>query len=201
MPDWRACITRLLYGDQRAADEFFRRWHRWIMASVRTGLHGNAADVEDIASDVVVKLARHKYRALADWRGMADDAANSEASLAGYLRRICVNEARDFCRAAQRNLANSDMSDDQRADVSTEPEAWTAGARMAEIVLDCFNELSEADQEILNLKLSEGLTLAEMGERLGIAANAAGQRVHRAEERLHSRIAGIVPDETRELGE
>jgi RNA polymerase sigma factor (sigma-70 family) len=200
MPDWRACINRMLYGDQVAADAFFRHWHRWIISSVRNALRGNPADAEDVASDVVVKLARHRYRALAEWRGMDDDAANSERSLAGYLRRICVNEARDFYRAAQRNSANSGIMDDILADACTEPEAWTAGARMAQVVLDCLSQLSEADREILELKFSERLTLSEMGERLGIAANAAGQRVNRAERRLHARIAGIAPDELRGLG-
>lgn len=58
----------------------------------------------------------------------------------------------------------------------------------ADALLPALHALREEDREILMLVAWEGLSHAEIGEAMGISANAVAIRVHRARKRLADRI-------------
>ncbi|MXW98405.1 MAG: RNA polymerase sigma factor [Acidimicrobiaceae bacterium] len=58
----------------------------------------------------------------------------------------------------------------------------------ADALLPALQALREEDREILMLVAWEGLSHAEIGEAMGISANAVAIRVHRARKRLTDRI-------------
>jgi RNA polymerase sigma factor (sigma-70 family) len=192
MEDWRSEIEAMLSGDLRAVDRFFRAW----LPRIRRWGSGCGdfwrAEVDDVAQEVMIKLTRNHCRVLVEWHGMADDAANTEASLAGYLRRICVNTARDLNRG--RDLARGDGQDvtELLAGPDSDPLAALEGERLAAALAQALARLSVADREILELRFNHGLSLQQLAEQLGVTANAAGQRAHRAEKRLLARLTEIM---------
>lgn len=68
------------------------------------------------------------------------------------------------------------------------------------LVRDALRRLPQPDQEVLMLTEWEGLTPAEIGEVLGVSANAAAVRLHRARRRLRTLLlTGPVPLTTNEM--
>jgi RNA polymerase sigma-70 factor (ECF subfamily) len=55
-------------------------------------------------------------------------------------------------------------------------------------LISALGQLSPSDQELLRLSAWDGLTREEIARVLGIKANAVDQRIHRARNRLKSRL-------------
>lgn len=90
----RACSE---IGSQAVWEEFVRRFHRLIVATVwRTAQQwGNVTDVvlEDIVQEVYLKICAHDYRILRQFVPRSDD------SIYSYLKVITANVTRDHMKA------------------------------------------------------------------------------------------------------
>lgn len=75
---------------------------------------------------------------------------------------------------------------------SATPPAWAESppefSDRAGALLPALRSLREADREILMLVAWEGMSHAEIGQAMGISANAVAIRVHRARNRLKDRM-------------
>jgi RNA polymerase sigma factor (sigma-70 family) len=192
MDDWRTEIEAMLHDDLRAVERFFAAWHPRVRRWASGGKYSWRADPDDIAQVVLIKLTRNHCRALVEWHGMEDDAANTEASLAAYLYRICENTARDLCRGRGGNRGEPLDDTELLAGPDSDPLALLEGEALAEALAKAFASLSGSDQEILALRFNHGYSLQELAEELGITPNNAGQRAHRAEKRLLARLADVT---------
>jgi RNA polymerase sigma factor (sigma-70 family) len=192
MEDWRTEIDAMLRDDLRAVDRFFAVWRPRIYRWASGGEYSWRADPDDVAQEVLLKLTRNHCRALVEWRGMDDEAANSEANLAAYLHRICENTARDLRRARGRNRAEPLDENEFWAGPDSDPLALLEGQVLTEALAEAYFGLSAPDQQILALRFNHGYSLQQLAEQLGITPNNAGQRAHRAEKRLHARLADVT---------
>ena len=182
----------MLRDDMKAVERFFVAWHPRIHRWARGGEYSWRADPDDIAQEVLIKLTRNHCRALVEWHGMESDAANTEASLSGYLRRICENTSRDLRRARGRNRTEPLDETELLAGPDSDPLALLEGEMLREALAEALAHLSMSDQEILALRFNHGCSLQELAARLGITPNNAGQRAHRAEKRLLARLADVT---------
>ena len=123
---------------------------------------------------------------------MEDDAANTKASLAAYLRRISENTARDLHRARGRNRTEPLDETELLAGPNSDPLALLQGEMLAEALAVAFASLSGSDQQILAMRFNHGYSLQELADQLDITSNNAGQRAHRAEKRLLARLADVT---------
>lgn len=192
MEDWRTEIEAMLRDDLEAVERFFVAWHPRILRWASGGSYSWRADPDDIAQEVLIKLTRNHCRALVEWHGMEDDAANTDASLAAYLHRICENTARDLRRARGRNRTEPLDETDLPAGPASDPLAVLKGEMLADALEEALASLSESDQHILVLRFNHGYSLQEVAEQLGITPNNAGQRAHRAEKRLLAQLTDWV---------
>ncbi len=107
-------------------------------------------------------------------------------AFATWLRRICVNRARNWLRArSRRPQATLDLGDHDAADAIPDPRGDFRGAVEARTLLEpAFEALSPEQRAVLALHYSLGLSIAE-------AADALGVRVGTAKSRLSAGLAAM----------
>jgi RNA polymerase sigma factor (sigma-70 family) len=118
------------------------------------------------------------------WRRFGDVPAEPLPWLYGVARKVLANQ-----RRGQRRWVNLiDRLRREPADVATPPDT-------GEPVRVALARLRPAEQEILRLSAWEELTPQEIGSVLGISANAASIRLHRARKQLAAELnaLGLAP--------
>jgi RNA polymerase sigma-70 factor (ECF subfamily) len=167
----RFLVARLLRGDEEAFTEFFDRnfgpLYRFALPRV--------AD-EDAAEEVVQTTLCRAVRKLASYRG--------EAALLTWLTTICRREIATYFEQRKKAPPMIDLSDDlpeiRAALESLGSEATVRRrevARIVHVVLDC---LPDRYGDALEWKYIDGLTVAEIAERLALAPKAAESLLTRA---------------------
>ena len=121
---------------------------------------------------------------LTAWR-RRDDVPDGSERL--WLFGVARNMIRNAARSNRRRQAAHD-----RLRIANPPEAIDSVADAADdrstLLRTALGFLSEADREVLMLVAWEELSHAEIGQVLGISANASAIRVHRARKRLAARL-------------
>lgn len=154
-------------------DDLFETHYEEVMRYARRRV-AQLADAEDVVAETFVVA----------WRRLEEVPATSERLywLYGIARRVMANQR----RGAQRRLR-----------LEAKARAWSApatqeGSDLSDVVT-ALRRLSSDDQEILRLVAWEGLSHAEVGLAIGITANAAGIRLHRARARLGRALESPQP--------
>jgi RNA polymerase sigma-70 factor (ECF subfamily) len=133
----------------------------------------------DMAADLVAETF------LVAWRRI-DELPTDKARLwlFGVARRVLANHHRSLRRTA--DLAARLRNELASVTASAEPDA-------APYVSRAFDQLSEADQEILRLVAWEELTPREVAVVLGCTVSTARVRLHRARRRFASALRETSP--------
>ncbi len=152
---------------RRRLEALFTAHHAELMAFVRR--RGADASAEDLVADAFIVA----------WRRLDDIPAGAErAWLFGVARRLLANARRGQRRGMKAvELLAADARSSPAVETGVSSELTAALAR-----------LREADREVLTLAAWEELTPAEIGVVLGITANAAAIRLHRARARFASAL-------------
>ncbi|WP_423919258.1 RNA polymerase sigma factor [Candidatus Poriferisodalis sp.] len=131
------------------------------------------------------------------WR-RRDDVPDGSERL--WLFGVARNMIRNAARSNWRRQAAHD-----RLRIANPPEAIDNVADAADdrstMLRTALGSLSEADREVLMLVAWEELSHAEIGQVLGISANASAIRVHRARKRLAARLEHLEHLDHSEAGE
>lgn len=150
--------------DQSALVALFESHYEAVMNYARRRTE-NLADAEEIAAQTFVVA----------WRRLDESPAPHERLywLYGIARRVLANHRRGVARRLRLH-----------AKLRAVAPAPVDGSSRLPDVLRAMDRLSDTDQEILRLAAWEDLSPAEIGSTLGISANAAAIRLHRARARL-----------------
>jgi len=177
-------LARLRSGEERAYQEWVGENAGRMLAVARRLLR-----CESDAEDAVQEAFTQAYHALPRFEG--------HALLSTWLHRIVVNACLIRLRKRKRRgeksieeLLPRFQGDGHRMDVG---EPWPADA-LAELearevraaVRKAVDSLPERHRCVLLLRDIEGLSSEEVGERLGIRADAVKMRLHRAHQALRS---------------
>jgi RNA polymerase sigma-70 factor (ECF subfamily) len=149
-------------------------------------------------SDLVQQTLLEAHREQADCR------ANTDAERAAWLRRMLANNLADALRArtrARRDVSREVSIDAALGESSAQIGLWIAapGAspsqeadkhEQAIRLAMALAGLPEAEREALVLQHWHGLTVAQIGERLGRTPAAIGGLLKRGLKRLRERMAG-----------
>jgi len=156
---------------------------------------GGRADPD--ASDLVQQTLLEAHR------GAAACRAATDAERAAWLRRILANNLADAARArarARRDAGREVSLDAALAESSARIGVWAAGLgptpsqeadrhEQAVRLAAALAALPEAEREALVLQHWQGLTVAQIGERLGRSPAAVGGLLKRGLRRLRGRMA------------
>jgi len=168
-------VHRMRSGDERAFDEFFGAYFPRLFRFALRRL-GN----EDAAEDVVQATLVIAMRRIATWRG--------EASLFTWLCTICRHELSAYWARTGRQPVTLPLEDrpDIRAQIESlahegsGPHVELERHDLSDRVRVALDLLPRPYGDVLTWKYIEGLSVAEIAERLGSTAKAAESMLTRA---------------------
>ncbi|MGD8340340.1 MAG: sigma-70 family RNA polymerase sigma factor [Gammaproteobacteria bacterium] len=197
MHDDLSIVRRLLDGDESlfesVFDGYFPRLYRFALA--RT--NGNADEARDVVQQSLCKA----FERLDTYRG--------EASLYGWMLRICRNTLIDRARRHSAQPPHVSLADPAgaletiaealRAPDDLQPEKRTARLELLQIIEQTLDYLPSHYGNVLEWKYIEDNSVKEIAEKLEIAPKAAESLLTRARHAFREAIlaldesADIVP--------
>ena len=177
----RKLIDRCLGKEPGAWNDFVDRYLGLIYHVIHHVAHSrskllSAADMEDVASEVLLEIVDDDYAVLRRYKGIS--------SLPTYLtviaRRICVKEIIRRHREAELGHANAHRG--TVSDLSGEAEAIAT----AEEVERMLEDLPEREAEIVRLYHLKYKNYREIAKKLGISENSVGPILAKARKRMRA---------------
>ena len=176
-----AVLQRLRRGDTDAYAVLYGR-HAGAARRLAGSLLGNAADVEDVVSEVFAAA----FRAIAHGKGPADDFGPYVLS---SVRRECARSWRRRARRRELPVDDVDVADDGNQDLEERA-----------VLQQAFNALPAHLRQVLWMTEVERLSHAEVADRTAstsqaVAALAMRARKSLAEQYLAAHVAPTTPPE------
>lgn len=170
-PD-RELLERARQYDSQALAEIYDRYaapiYRYLYRFV-----GDAAQAEDLTSDVFLKLLQ-----------VLDTAQAPCEQLQGWLYRVAHNLATDWFRSHGRRVATS-LDEDLIADDNL-PAANLEKRQLQKQLRIALGRLTADQQRVILLRFGEGFKLGEVARLLDKSEGAVKILQHRAVQRLRS---------------
>ena len=167
--DTRELGRRLAAGEESAYAELYDRFGPALFAAA-TRILGRRQDAEDAVQEVFASLVRYRNR-LADVTDFA-------AYLFVCLRRTASRQAGRRPPAVQLSESSEAVASLQPVVDSDSPNRFTSA--LAALPIE--------QREVIALKVTSGLTFAQIGEVLGISPNTAASRYRYALDKLRGQL-------------
>jgi RNA polymerase sigma factor (sigma-70 family) len=179
-------VAAVRAGDDRAFELLFVRYQGRIASYVR-GMVRDHGRAEDITQDVFISALRRLR------------ATDAPIAFKPWIYEIAKNACIDAFRRA-RNVSEVSFDADEGPGSSmvargAAPDAVVDAKLAIDNLCGAFGGLSEAHHHILVMREFEGLTYAEIGERLGMSRAAVESTLFRARRRLGEEYEELVSGE------
>ena len=185
----KATAKRLLAGDESAFkqvfDDYFPRLYRYALAR----LDGDQEEAREMVQQTFCKA----FERLDSYRG--------EASLYGWMCRICRNAIIDAARKRKKeihelphhdlDLSVQDILDALHAPASDQPEHEAARMNLKVLIGSALDHLPPRYGDVLEWKYVEELSVVEIADRLSIGPKAAESLLTRARNAFREAIVTI----------
>jgi RNA polymerase sigma-70 factor (ECF subfamily) len=158
-------VRRAQQHDQEAFaqlyEEHFDKIHRYVTLRI-----GNEMEAEDVTQQVFVNTLQSisSFK----WRGI---------SFSAWLFRIAHNQAVDYLRKKKRAAVPLDES---LASNDSNPQLVTEDKQDIEQLLQATKKLTEAQREVISLRFTSGLPIAEVAKVMGKSQGAVKALQHSA---------------------
>jgi RNA polymerase sigma factor (sigma-70 family) len=159
--------------DERAFSELVQRHLGLVYSAALRRTGGRAYLAEEIAQKVFSDLARKA------------SALIHHPAITGWLYRSTRYAAIDAVRAELRRQKLT-QSLTTMSDVYSPPESQVDWEQLRPVIDEAMDQLKERDREIMLCRFFNGLTFAEIGQRLDLPENTARMRTGRALDKLRS---------------
>jgi RNA polymerase sigma factor (sigma-70 family) len=167
------------YVDDRsesAFEELVKQHVDLVYSAALRQVNGNVSAAQDVTQAVFTDLARKAPRLtqhtwLPGWLYTSTRYLAAKAIRAEQCRRSYEQEAHEMNQILQ------------------SPDSGTNWLELRPLLDAAMHDLSPADREAVLMRYFEHLSLAEIGARLGLKANAANMRIERAVDRLRAALA------------
>jgi len=182
-------ISKVLSGDQQAYGGLVSRYQNYVF-TLALRFTKNREDAEEVSQDIFIKA----YRALADFRG----ASKFSTWLYTIVNTTCITFLRKK-RMEVHSLDNEkvfEVADSQ--DSGMRANLIEQKSRVS-MVNNAIKMLSTDDAEVITLFYKGEQTLEEIAQILGIEANTAKVRLHRARTRLKEKMETYFAQEVKDL--
>ncbi len=182
-------ISKVLRGNHAAYAVLVNRYQNYVFTLVLRMVK-NREDAEEIAQDVFIKA----YKYLADFRGAS--------KFTTWLYTIVNNTSITFLRKKKLDIQSLDNENvfelaDSR-DSGMRANLVEQKSKQA-MVTNAIAMLSPDDAEIITLFYKAEQSLEEIAGILGLEANTAKVRLHRARTRLKDKMETHFAEEVRDL--
>ena len=182
-------ISRVLQGEQNAYAELVNRYQSYVFTLILRMVKSRE-DAEEIAQDVFVKA----YRSLADFRG--------ESKFSTWLYTITNTTSITFLR--KKKLEVHSLDNEKVFEVADSQDSGMRANLVEQksrisMVNNAIKMLNTDDAEVITLFYKGEQTLEEIAQILGIEANTAKVRLHRARTRLKEKMELHFAQEVKDL--
>ena len=175
--DDRALAARMLRGEERAFEEFFAAYFPPLFRFAASRLRDQTAAEEVVQSTLCRGLSKlHTYR--------------GEAALFTWLCTLCRHEISAWCERRDRRPVEVDLVEELpevraaleslAAEGLAAPEAELRRGELRRFVQMTLDALPGRYADALEWKYIEGVSVAEVAERLGVGLKAAESLLTRA---------------------
>jgi RNA polymerase sigma-70 factor (ECF subfamily) len=173
----RELVARMLSGEEAAFDEFFEDYFPGLYRFALSRLPRDEDTAEEIAQAAMCKIVQklHTFR--------------GEASLFSWMCTFCRHELSAWYRHNNREPREADLLEDNpevRAALETlvteavEPEDEIRRREISRLVRTILDHLPPRYGNALEWKYLDGLSVAEISDRLGVGLKAAESLLTRA---------------------
>jgi RNA polymerase sigma-70 factor (ECF subfamily) len=177
-------VDRMVRGNLDAFRELFRR-HEAEVVALCYRILGNLADAEEVASEVFLELWERRDRF---------DAAR--ATIRTYLLLLARSRAIDRWRASagerSRTVASNDSINEQcmRPSDTMSPPQQLVQAEMEQLAVCELSQLEKPQRLALELAFFDGLTHAQIADRLALPLGTVKSHIRRGLANLRAALGG-----------
>jgi len=134
-------------------------------------------EAQDVAQEALVRLWEHR-------RGVRPDGAR--LWLMRTVRNLCIDRIRKV--KVRSEVDEGDAVVEAEADRTASPEKLTESGELGRLVESALASLSPQDRSVLVMREVQGLPYDEIADVLGVPLGTLKARLHRARERLRTRL-------------
>ena len=186
-----AVVERVLGGDTDAFEALVTAYQKQIY-NLTLRYVSSPEDAADLTQEAFLRA----FRSLSSFRG--------DSRFSVWMYRLTTNICIDFLRSRGRGSASSLTVENEDEEIEEldvpderfEPQKELERRELRRAVREGLQTLSEDAREIVILRELEGLSYAEIGERLDLEAGTVKSRLFRARKALcdYLRTSGNLPD-------
>ena len=162
--------------DQNLSDKISFLVEEYEVALVRyaNSILKDHEQARDVVQDTFIKL----IKALQEKKEIQNEKS--------WLYRVCHNSALDYLRKIKRRQEKNEevMLSTSESEINEAPDKQLNRKEDKEFVNESLNRLSEREQQILNLKIKDGLSYKEIAAELDLTVNNVGFILHRTMKKL-----------------
>jgi RNA polymerase sigma-70 factor (ECF subfamily) len=182
-------ISLVLKGDHNAYALLVERYKSYVF-TLTLRFTKNREDAEEVSQDIFVKA----YRALADFKGTA--------KFSTWLYTIVNTTCITFLR--KKRLDIKSLDDERTFEVADSQDSGFRANQVEQksrqnMVNRAIAMLNPDDAEIITLFYKNEQSLEEISQILGVEANTAKVRLHRARTRLKEKMERYFTEEIKDL--
>jgi len=182
-------ISLVLKGDHNAYALLVERYKSYVF-TLTFRFTKNREDAEEVSQDLFVKA----YRSLADFKGTA--------KFSTWLYTIVNTTCITFLR--KKRLDVKSLDDERTFEVADNQDSGLRANQVEQksrlnMVNQAIALLSPDDAEIITLFYKNEQSLEEISQILGVEANTAKVRLHRARTRLKEKMERYFSEEIKDL--
>jgi RNA polymerase sigma-70 factor, ECF subfamily len=179
-------VARARDGDREAFRALVERHSRYIFGLAQR-MTGSAQDAEDVVQETWLKAHKQlsRFEARADFRT--------------WLHRICVNCSIDLIRARRHREDAHDPADLEEGPLSERgsesqpaPDRLAASAQIQERVQEALTGLTSLERAAFTLRHVEGMSIDEVGVKLGLKTSATKHSIFRAVRKMRAALGPYV---------
>jgi RNA polymerase sigma factor (sigma-70 family) len=139
---------------------------------------GDRETAQDVVQEAFVRLCQQSWPRI-------------EERAEAWLYRTCRNRAIDISRreGRMRALRSGQDVDEVRDEVGAKPEDASAEQEQLSRVREQIRELPERQQELLRLRLQEGLSYRQIADVTGLTVTNVGYLLHKTVSRLRGSLS------------
>jgi RNA polymerase sigma-70 factor, ECF subfamily len=175
-------VAKARDGDRDAFKTLVEAHSRYIY-SLAHRMTGNAQDAEDVVQEAWLKAHKQLSR------------FESRADFRTWMHRITVNCSIDLIRARRHREDAHDPADLEQGPLSERgseaqptPERMTASAQISDRVNEALGLLTALERAAFTLRHVEGMSIEEVGAKLGMKTSATKHSIFRAVKKMRAAL-------------
>jgi RNA polymerase sigma-70 factor (ECF subfamily) len=164
---------------ERAVLEHKDRLHAYATLMLR-----DPAEAQDVAQEAMMRLWENRQKV---------EAGGAKPWLTRTVHNLCIDRIRK--RRVRSEVGDGETVMLQQSDDGPSPQRRAEAGEMSERILASLETLAPPDRAVLLLREVQGMAYDEIARVLGVPLGTLKARLHRARERLRTRLAraGMTP--------